>query len=178
MHPRDWIPEINHLLDRPLLEFHINELNKLLAKARKNSLTPSDEQYIKNLWDRFHSLPPKEDKQNEKPVEPPTPPNSRISENPELVKAQKLIEELREERKRLALERDKWEDRAINLERKVKEIQRFSTSDRKFREAKRAFAKLYHPNSQKSISPLEAAIRNEIFKEFWAQLEEIEAREP
>ena len=66
MHPRDWIPEINHLLDRPLLEFHINELTKLLAKARKNSLTPSDKQYIKNLWDRFHSLPPKEDKQNER----------------------------------------------------------------------------------------------------------------
>jgi len=46
-------------------------------------------------------------------------------------------------------------------------------SDRKFRAAKSAFARLYHPDGQRP-GTAEAKARAEVFKEFWAELQRIE----
>lgn len=46
-------------------------------------------------------------------------------------------------------------------------------SDQKFRGAKRAFARLYHPNGS-TAEGLEKVVRAEFFKEFWRELERIE----
>lgn len=45
----------------------------------------------------------------------------------------------------------------------------------KFRQAKKAFARLYHPDQIAGDSP-EKRIRVELFKEFWEELERIERR--
>lgn len=51
-----------------------------------------------------------------------------------------------------------------------------SGGDRRFTDAKRAFARLYHPNSSTGTG-IEKVVRAEIFKEFWAELERIEAQQ-
>lgn len=47
--------------------------------------------------------------------------------------------------------------------------------DMKFRQAKKAFARLYHPDQNTGDSP-EKHIRTELFKEFWDELERIDRR--
>ena len=52
-----------------------------------------------------------------------------------------------------------------------------ATSDIKFRQAKNAFARLYHPD-RLAVDGAEKRIRTELFKEFWDELERIERRSP
>lgn len=47
-------------------------------------------------------------------------------------------------------------------------------ADQKFRRAKSAFARRYHPDRVRGDGP-DAQIRTEIFKEFWEELQRIEA---
>lgn len=47
--------------------------------------------------------------------------------------------------------------------------------DAKFRQAKKAFARMYHPDQSTDDTP-EKRIRTELFKEFWNELERIEGR--
>lgn len=47
--------------------------------------------------------------------------------------------------------------------------------DMKFRQAKKAFARLYHPD-QLAGDSVEKRIRTEMFKEFWDELERIDRR--
>ena len=49
--------------------------------------------------------------------------------------------------------------------------------DRKFREARRSFARLYHPDNA-SADDTDGATRVEVFKEFWAELDRIDRGEP
>lgn len=49
--------------------------------------------------------------------------------------------------------------------------------DGRFRQAKTAFARLYHPDRIAGDGP-EKRIRTEVFKEFWDELERIERRGP
>jgi len=49
------------------------------------------------------------------------------------------------------------------------------TGDAKFRQAKKAFARMYHPD-QITGDTLEKRVRTELFKEFWHELERIERR--
>ncbi len=49
------------------------------------------------------------------------------------------------------------------------------TGDAKFRQAKKAFARMYHPDQITGDTP-EKRIRTELFKEFWHELERIERR--
>jgi len=46
-------------------------------------------------------------------------------------------------------------------------------TDQKFRQAKSAFARLYHPDRQ-SGDDQRTGVRVEVFKEFWAELQRIE----
>ncbi len=52
-----------------------------------------------------------------------------------------------------------------------------SVQDVKFRQAKNAFARLYHPD-QVSGDDREKRLRVEMFKEFWDELERIDRRNP
>jgi hypothetical protein len=52
-----------------------------------------------------------------------------------------------------------------------------SGQDMKFRQAKNAFARLYHPD-QVTGDDREKRIRIDIFKEFWDELERIDRRNP
>ena len=49
------------------------------------------------------------------------------------------------------------------------------SGDRKFRRTKSAFARLFHPDRMAEDGP-ERRARTEIFKQFWDELEDIEAR--
>lgn len=51
------------------------------------------------------------------------------------------------------------------------------TGEAKFRQAKNAFARLYHPD-RFAGDGIEKRIRTELFKEFWNELERIERRNP
>jgi len=52
-----------------------------------------------------------------------------------------------------------------------------NSADGRFRQAKTAFARLYHPDRLSGDGP-EKRIRTEVFKEFWDELERIERRGP
>jgi hypothetical protein len=74
-----------------------------------------------------------------------------------------------------------WKARAYSAMKRAKEaekelavvIQNTVVVDFKFKEVKRRFAKRYHPNNV-AASGMEAAIRAEVFKEFWAEFEAVE----
>jgi predicted nucleic acid-binding Zn-ribbon protein len=70
----------------------------------------------------------------------------------------------------LRAERDALRRRIEALE---SELGAKSDGDHKFQRAKNAFARLYHPNNHASEG-FERTVRQEVFKEFWAKLEEID----
>ena len=78
----------------------------------------------------------------------------------------------------VASERDAWMQRALNAEEKIKVLQETSNladqdGDSNFLAIKKAFARLFHPDINKSTG-YERAIRTEVFKEFWPEIERIE----
>lgn len=64
------------------------------------------------------------------------------------------------------------EARVLELERQLAVNRSVNSSDM-FQDAKRQFARLYHPDSVK-VDGIEKLVRGEIFKEFWSILEGIE----
>ncbi|MEM9682262.1 MAG: hypothetical protein AAF942_03265 [Pseudomonadota bacterium] len=50
-------------------------------------------------------------------------------------------------------------------------------SDMKFKQARTAFARLYHPDRHRGDAE-EKRLRSELFKEFWEELERIDRRNP
>ena len=130
--------------------------------------------------------------------ETPEPPPSPAVEHRELAEARAQIRrleeinvELRDKGKQVVADRDRWEAKANSLERELartRVAQRQAraqpafgqkgggdgNANAKIKTAKIAFAKLCHPNNQRS-SGSDATIRAEIFKEFWEQLERIES---
>lgn len=68
--------------------------------------------------------------------------------------------------------------RAKRAERRLKELEATqreageTSTDRRFNEIRKRFARRYHPNNNR-FSGLEATLRAEIFKEFWAEFEEV-----
>lgn len=69
---------------------------------------------------------------------------------------------------------DYYKEEVARLQRKAAGGSEESASaDRKFRKAKSAFARLYHPDRLADDGP-ENRIRTEIFKEFWDELQRIE----
>jgi hypothetical protein len=105
--------------------------------------------------------------------------DAKAKDNPkeELAGAMETIAKLRETGKRAVAQSEQWEAAAKALQKELADLRRQNgQSDHKFEEAKRAFAKLYHPNAAHSGGALETMLRGEIFKEFWAELERIEAK--
>jgi FtsZ-binding cell division protein ZapB len=86
--------------------------------------------------------------------------------------------------KRVVADRDRWETQAIRLSieltegrAELKRVSLEKQSDEKFVAAKRAFARLFHPNKG-GHEGLEKLVRAEIFKSFWPILEGIDQGEP
>ncbi len=127
-----------------------------------------------------------------KPVSPGSngPPKTSLSSAPairsevadlkdEVARLNALILELRAKGKRVVADRDHWQSRAKSVESEIEILRNqrpASTPDDRFAQAKRAFAKLYHPNNA-NASGMEKIVRAEVFKEFWNELERIERGE-
>lgn len=106
-----------------------------------------------------------------------------LSSEEEIKKLSDTIADLRQKGKKAVASRDNWKNRAKSAESKVKELERrisrFGTisteNDTKFQKIKTKFANMYHPD--KIIgSKIEKIIKQEIFKEFWAEIENIEKK--
>lgn len=166
---------ITAMLDK-MLEWHlpessVAELQSLKAKASAGDLTQNDRSYVVDCWNEPAILLRRIT---------PQPPQRAVErrQEPDVGRIEEMtatIVRLREAGKRAVAQRDHWELQAKALERQLIEVKNQSQNkDYKFEQAKRVFAKLYHPNSLAGLSPLEKIMRGEIFKEFWAELERIE----
>jgi chromosome segregation ATPase len=103
--------------------------------------------------------------------------NEVAARKTELEKATQTIARLRETGKRAIGQRDHLEAVVKTSEEELAVLRlKNAKLDHKFEDAKRAFAKIYHPNASVSRSPLETMVRGEIFKEFWGQLERIDSQ--
>jgi hypothetical protein len=196
MQPEDLIGKIDHLLQKPLSGGHLSFLRSARKKAQETKLAEFDLNYISYLWAEFgpsrtakiletldivSAEKPVAAEAKRKPQRAPIrhvePRQTLTTMETELDEVKKTITRLRETGKRAVAQRDHWEAVAKTLQKAVADLQRKTQKpDRKFEEAKRAFAKLYHPNASVSRSPLETMLRGEIFKEFWAELERIESQ--
>jgi DNA anti-recombination protein RmuC len=86
------------------------------------------------------------------------------------------VADLSQKGKQVVAERDQWEAEAKRLKQELDLPIRKSPSaagDQRFAQAKREFARLYHPNALTGSS-FERTVRGEIFKEFWEVLQRIE----
>ena len=167
---------IDELLRRPLVESHIRQLNAIKDKLKNGGLSYADENYVREAWEQFQFLST-DHVQNtanasagEKRIEGST---RGIAADLELAKG--TIEKLREAAKTAIAHRDEWATRASELEQELADLRQRAVGDRKFEQTKRGFAKLYHPNSTAGGSSLDATVRAEVFKEYWVELERIEA---
>ena len=102
---------------------------------------------------------------------------------------EEINEELRDKGRQVVAQRDQWEQRAKELEKELARARaaprgartgagfgqksQQDLANQKIKKAKIAFAKLCHPNNTRHTG-IDAAIRSDIFKEFWDQLEKIE----
>jgi hypothetical protein len=174
----EFVAAIAELLRRPLPTFHLKQLLVLKDKELDGRLSEAEGIYINDTWNKFRSLPPlpadaPEDEHSEE--------NGSASVNPaeaqrqqaeaQLQQAKETIDRLREAVKQ-------WQGRAEQLARQLADAPRQprrAADDHKFTKVKRVFVKLYHPNALNGRSQLDVTIRSEIFKEFWTELERIEA---
>ena len=89
----------------------------------------------------------------------------------EILRLNDIIIDLRQKGKQAVASRDKWKARAEVAERKQNE--QSQNNDYKFKHVKKMFSKMYHPDSV-SGDRFEKLIKQEIFKEFWQVIENIE----
>lgn len=175
MSTSDFAAMIDGLLRRPLQSLHLNQLSALKEKERYGDLTEVDKIYITDIWGKFRSLPvaPAERKP-QKSADDTAPPASDLEA--ELKRMNVTIDKLREALREISSQRDHWKTQAEHLAKKNSaQARQVIAIDEKFDRAKRAFAKFYHPNALAGRSQLDVMIRSEIFKEFWTELERIEA---
>lgn len=174
MASQDLALKIDELLRRSLLDYHIAQLRDLKSKENRGDLSQSDQDYVVDMWNRFGSLPTATETRDGGSVTA-APNEAPTATETELEEAKQTIATLREAGERAVVQRDQWEARAKQLEKQFTDLRRQEGHrDRKFEQAKRVFAKLYHPNAAIARSPLEAMIVGDVFKEFWAELERIE----
>lgn len=133
----------------------------------------------------FVTSPPGREDGTAQPAQPhpassdvPPPPTREAELHAEILRLRDLGKTVVAERDRLKslLEKERRERHKVEAELSTARSAASSTpgSDaKKFREAKAAFARLYHPDQHKG-GLIDAVVRSEIFKEFWAELEKIE----
>ena len=89
----------------------------------------------------------------------------------EIVRLNEIIIDLRQKGKQAVASRDKWKERAICAEDKTS--LHSGIRDEKFLLVKKSFSKMYHPDAILE-DRFEKLIKQEIFKEFWQIIEQIE----
>jgi transcription initiation factor TFIIIB Brf1 subunit/transcription initiation factor TFIIB len=89
----------------------------------------------------------------------------------EISRLNEIIIDLRQKGKQAVASRDRWKERAELAERKQNESSQ--NNDYKFMQVKKMFSKMYHPDSLTG-DRFEKLIKQEIFKEFWQIIENIE----
>ncbi len=98
--------------------------------------------------------------------------NTKInSPKSETEKLNDIIKELREKGKQAVASRDEWRKRAEVAEKELSS--RTNNNDLKFRQVKMKFSKMYHPDTVTG-DKFEKLIKQEIFKEFWQEIINIE----
>ncbi len=104
-----------------------------------------------------------------------------LSFQDEIKKLNNTIADLRRKGKKAVASRDSWKRKAEDAEKKIVELEKrfsrfengFTNSDSKFQKIKNRFAVMYHPD--KIIGDkYEKLIKQEIFKEFWEEIEKID----
>lgn len=92
----------------------------------------------------------------------------------EIEKLNNTIVDLRRKGKKAVASRDGWKRRAEDAEYKIHKLENgFTNNDSKFQKIKTKFAKMYHPDNIVG-NKYEKLIKQEIFKEFWEEIENID----
>jgi hypothetical protein len=161
---------MGQLLRRPLMNVHADQLRKLKYKEECGQLSEVDKIYIIDLWHKFRSLPPiiasgaRDDSSGDV--------TNRDDLLAEMKRLNVTVEKLRAALKQVAEHRDQLKDEVARL---AKIAAPHDEANRRFEKTKISFAKFYHPNTLSGFSHLDVPTRGEVFREFWAELERIEA---
>jgi hypothetical protein len=182
----------------PYLQAAISKLRNLQIECvveRKDELTvklsPTSHRHFREMKDFMDFVWKKRDEQKDKEraLQPGARETSRQSETGpgvtsargtsgperELEDARAEIVRLRVKGKQAVKERDEWKSRALTAEATLAASGTSGEADTKFREIKRRFALLYHPDHHGGTA-IERAVKTEIFKEFWEVIEGVEKR--
>jgi hypothetical protein len=174
MNGSDFPGIIDGLLRRPLQHLHADQLRELKQKEKFSGLNEVDRIYILDIWNKFRSLPVDSQKPDQSAGgDIPADPKSNALAV-ELKRLNVTVEKLRAALKQVADHRDQLKAQVENLT-KLALPAADGGEDRRFETTKKAFAKFYHPNTWAGHSRLDVSVRAEVFKEFWAELERIEA---
>lgn len=92
-------------------------------------------------------------------------------EKSEIERLKNTIRDLMQREKSALTARDEWKRRADAAENRQNNLPK--DTDKKFKKTKRAFSKMYHPDSATG-DRFEKLIKQEIFKEFWLVINDIE----
>ena len=161
------LPEVEKLVSELLGTGQMNEdtsadLHRMLAEARSNRLDADDLGYLRALHSRILS----------NRAERPGPGPSGSSRNADSDEIQKLRAQLASSNRIIAELRSGLTQANATIDDLRRQAGGTST-DTKFREIKKRFARKYHPNAM-TYSGIEAMVRTELFKEFWAEFEQVE----
>ena len=147
------------LLDQEVARLHIKIVNYNEEQAKE--LLKSFQIY--NNQETSYSKKHKQEESSTKKKAAP--------EKTELRNLNHIISDLRLKGKQAVASRDKWKKRAEIAE--IKLSRKSSDNDTKFKQVKKTFSKMYHPDSLAG-DRFEKLIKQEIFKEFWQAIEDIE----
>lgn len=143
-----------------------SELHRFLAEARAGQLHPDDLSYLRGLHSRLSGAKPNGNAGT----------NSKPEAQPQTDPLGNALRELNEARNKIAMLQQKVaaaQGTFSSLEQQLASRADGGGDDRKFRDIKKRFARRYHPNSVNSTG-IDKIIRTEIFKEFWAEIEDVE----
>ena len=169
-----YIEFLNKYINNPKL-VHEDEIELIKQKAKKFKIEIADynEELLEEILKNFQKHSRRNafsysDYTRQKPQKVDT---KRKNKNPEIERLNEIIIDLRQKGKQAVASRDKWRRRAEIAE--SEQNRRSQNQDRKFKQVKKMFSKMYHPDSL-SGDRFEKLIKQEIFKDFWQIIEGIE----
>ena len=162
-----------YINDSKLIHEDEIELIKEHAKKLKIEITDYKEEQLEEILKNYQDQSKKtayshSDSTRRKPQKVYT---KREDENSEIERLNEIIIDLRQKGKQAVASRDSWKRRAEIAERK--QNKQPQNKDNKFKQVKKMFSKMYHPDSLTG-DKFEKLIKQEIFKEFWQVIENIE----
>ncbi len=141
------------------------DLHRFLAEARAGQLHLDDLAYIRGLHSRLVG------------TKPAGGGSSSPHDGPKVDNPVSVLDQLKSANATVAALRQKLalaQKTILELEHKLANAASEDRGDdRKFQDIKKRFAKRYHPNAI-GTTGMEAAVRAEVFKEFWAEIADVE----